>query len=45
MLDQETDNTETSNQNDISGPSSSKVEDKAKKPNQGMNRSIQIEQE
>ena len=45
MLDQETDNTETSNQNDISGPSSSKLEDKAKKPNQGMNRSIQIEQE
>ena len=45
MLDQETDNTETSNQIDISVASSSKQEDKAKKPNQGLKRSIQIEQE
>ena len=45
MLDQETDNTETSNQIDISVASSSKQEDKTKKPNQGLKRSIQIEQE
>ena len=45
MLDQETDNTETSNQIDISVASSSKQEGKAKKPNQGLKRSIQIEQE
>ena len=45
MSDQETDNTETSNQTDISVASSSKQEDKTKKPNQGLKRSIQIEQE
>ena len=45
LLDQETDNTETSNQIDISVASSSKQEDKAKKPNQVLKRSIQIEQE
>ena len=45
MLDQETDKTETSNQIDISVASSSKQEDKAKKPNQGLKRSIHIEQE
>ena len=45
MLDQETDNTETSNQIDISVASSSKQKDKTKKPNQGLKRSIQIEQE
>ena len=45
ILDQETDNTETSNQIDISVASSSKQEDKTKKPNQGLKRSIQIEQE
>ena len=45
ILDQETDNTETSNQNDISVASSSKQEDKTKKPNQGLKGSIQIEQE
>ena len=45
MLDQEIDNTETSNQIDISVASSSKQEDKSKTPNQGLKRSIQIEQE
>ena len=45
MSDQETDNTETSNQTDISVASSSKQEDKTTKPNQGLKRSIQIEQE
>ena len=45
MLDHETDNIETSNQIDISVASTSKQEDKAKKPNQGLKRSIQIEQE
>ena len=45
MLDQETDNTETSNQIDISVASSSKQEDKTKKPNQGLKGSIQIKQE
>ena len=45
MLDQETDNIEISNQIDISVASSSKQEDKTKKPNQGLKRSIQIEQE
>ena len=45
MLDQETDNTETSNQIDISVASSSKQEDKAKKLSQGLKRSFQIEQE
>ena len=45
MLDQETDNTETSNKIDISVASSSKQEGKTKKPNQGLKRSIQIEQE
>ena len=45
MLDQETDNTETSNRIDISAASSSKQENKAKKPNQGLKRSLQIEQE
>ena len=45
MSDQETDNTETSNQIDISVVSSPKQEDKTKKPNQGLKRSIQIEQE
>ena len=44
MLDQETDNTETSNQIDISVASSSK-QDKAKKLSQGLKRSFQIEQE
>ena len=44
MLDQETDNTETSNQIDISVASTSK-QDKTKKPNQGLKRSIQLEQE
>ena len=42
MLDQETDNTETSNQIDISVASSSEQEDKTKKPYQGLKRSIQI---
>ena len=45
MLDQETDNTETSNQIDISAVSSPKQEDKIKRPNQGLKRSIQIKQE
>ena len=45
MLDQETDNTETSNQIDISVARSSKQEHKTKKPNQGLKRSIQIDQE
>ena len=45
MLDQETDNTETSNEIDISVVSSSKQKDKTTKPNQGFKRSIQIEQE
>ena len=45
MLDQQTDNTETSNQIDISVASLSKQEHKTKIPNQGLNRSIQIEQE
>ena len=45
MLDQETDITEASNQIDISVASSSKQEDKAKKPNQGLKRPRQIEQE
>ena len=45
MLDQETDNTETLNQIDISVASTSKKEDKTKKPNQGLKRSIQLEQE
>ena len=45
MLDQETDNIETSNQIDISVASTSEQEDKTKKPNQGLKRSIQIEQE
>ena len=45
MLDQETDNTETSNQIDISVASSSKQEDKAKKLSQRLKRSFQIEQE
>ena len=45
MLDQETDNTETSNQIDISVASMSKQEDKTKKTNQGLKRSIQLEQE
>ena len=45
MLDQETDNTETSNQIDISVASSSKQEDKAKKLSQVLKRSFQIEQE
>ena len=45
MLDQETDNTETSNKIDISVASSSKQEGKTKKPNQGLKRSTQIEQE
>ena len=44
MLDQETANTETSNQIDISVASTSK-QDKTKKPNQGLKRSIQLEQE
>ena len=45
MLDQETDNTETSNQIDISVARSSKQEHKTTKPNQGLKRSIQIDQE
>ena len=45
ILDQETDNTDTSNQIDISVASSCKQEDKTKKPNQGLKASIQIEQE
>ena len=45
MLGQETDSTETSNQIDISVASLSKQEDKAKNSNQGLKRSIQIEQE
>ena len=45
MLDQETDNNETSTQIDISVATSSKQEGKTKKPNQGLKRSIQIEQE
>ena len=45
MLDQETDNTEASNQIDISVASSSKQEAKTKKPNQGLKRYIQIELE
>ena len=45
MLDQETDNTETSNQIEISVASSSKQENKAKKLSQGLKRSSQIEQE
>ena len=45
MLDQETDNTETWKQIDISVASSSKYQDKAKKPNQGLKRHLQIEWE
>ena len=45
MLDCETDNTEKSNQIDISVVSSSKQEGKAKKPNQGLKRPSQIEQD
>ena len=45
MLDQEIDNTETSSQIDISVASSSKQEEKTKKTNQRLKRSIQIEQE
>ena len=45
MLDQEAINTETSNQTDISVTSSSKQEDQAKKPNQGLKRPIHIKQE
>ena len=46
MLDQETDNTETSNQIDISVAISFKQQDKAKKKtNQGLKRPLQIEQE
>ena len=43
MLDQGTDNTETSNQIDISVASSSKQKGKTKKTNQGLKRSIQTE--
>ena len=45
MLDQATDNTETSNQIDISVASLSKQEGKTKKLTQRLKRSIQIEQE
>ena len=45
MLDQETDNTDTSNQINISVASLSKQEEKTKKSNQGLKRSIQIQQE
>ena len=45
MLDQEAISTETSNQIDISVTSSSKQEDKAKKPYQGLKRPIHIELE
>ena len=44
MFDQETGNTETSNQIDISLASFSNQEDKAKKPNQGLKGPSQIEQ-
>ena len=43
MLDQGTDNTETSNQIDIPVASSSKQKDKTKKTNQGLKRFIQTE--
>ena len=45
MLDHETDDTETSSQIDISLVSLSKLENKGKKPNQGLKRTLQIEQE
>ena len=45
LLDWETDDTKTSNQIDIYVSSSSKQELKTKKPNQGLKRPIQIEQE
>ena len=45
MLDQESDNTETSNQINISVASSSKQQDKAKEPNQGLKRPLQIQRE
>ena len=45
MLDQETDNTDTSTQINISVASLSKQEEKTKKTNQGLKRSIQIQQE
>ena len=45
MSDQEKDITKASNQNDISIASSSKQEVKAKKPNQGLRRPRQVEQE
>ena len=45
MLDRETDNTEATDQTDISVASSSKQQDKAKKPNQGLKRPRQVEQE
>ena len=45
MLDRETDNTDATNQIDISVASSSKQQDKAKKPNQGLKRPRQVEQE
>ena len=45
MLDRETDNTEATNQIDISVASSYKQQDKAKKLNQGLKRPRQVEQE
>ena len=45
MLDQETDNTKTPNQIDISVVSSSKQQEKAKKTNQGLKRPLQIKRE
>ena len=45
MLNQENDNTKTSNQIDIFVASSPKQEDKSKKPNQRLKRCIHIEQE
>ena len=45
MSDQEKDITEASNRFDISKTSSSKQEDKAKKPNQGLKRPRQVKQE
>ena len=43
MLDQETDNTETSKQIYISVARSSKNQEKAKKPSQGLKRRLQIQ--
>ena len=45
MLDQETNNTETSNQIHISVAGSLKQQDKAEKPNKGLKKPLQIEPE